>query len=154
MPAKIKPGQEFLGIGLIGPLREGSTGEFETAAGKELVASAIKAILSTPKRFQTQTVFKAPKRFMRDDFGSNLDAVRHESLDENTVNLMEALIVDAVEEWEPRVEIADVQSRLLHEQNEIQTHVEYKLKGTNETGNLTIIRNAQGKIVFKQLEAT
>lgn len=151
MSSKIKPGEEFIGIGFVGPLSQGSTGEFIYEAGKGLVASAIRAIFSTQRRHKTLATFIAPERFMRDDFGSNLKLLKHENVDENSIDLLESLLIDAVERWEPRAEVTGIESKILDDGESIQSDLSWRLKGTDQQDNLTIIRNAQGKLIFKSL---
>lgn len=146
---KIKAGEEFLGIGLIGPLKQSPSGEFEVRAGKELVKESIKAILSTESRFQGLGFFVAPERFMRDDFGVVSKPLKHESLDDEFIALVESRYIEAVERWEPRAVIVNAETTLFEERNASETRLEYELVGTNVRDNLVVIRNAQGKIIFR-----
>ena len=77
MPAKIKQGEEFLGIGLVGPLKKSPEGDFVTKAGAALVAEAWKAILSTQRKVGQRRNYIAGERFMRDGFGTNVKSLKH-----------------------------------------------------------------------------
>lgn len=148
---KIKPGEEFLGIGYVAPLNRSSTGEWEVAAGIALVAASIKAILSTKAKFQNQAVYAAGERFMRDDFGSQAHLVRHENLDDDTVALVESYYVDAVERWEPRAYIKEIRTEIDELKYRLTTFLRFGVVGTTEEGNLVIIRDTNGNIVFREL---
>jgi phage baseplate assembly protein W len=149
---KMKPGEEFLGIGLYGPLRIGSSGEFDTKAGRDLVVESVKAILSTTARYKAQNYFISGQRFMRDDFGCTSKVLKHENLDDNLVALAESIYVEAIEKWEPRVEITGVRSEIDEVKQSLTTLLSLKLRGTNQTANLVVIRDSRGQINFKNLE--
>ncbi|GAB1376902.1 GPW/gp25 family protein [Lactococcus petauri] len=150
---KVKIGEEFLGIGLYGPLRIGSSGEFDTKAGKEIVAESIKAILSTTSRFKSQGFFISGQRFMRDDFGCPQKILKHENLDDNLIALAESIYIEAIEKWEPRVVITGIRSQINEFQQSISTLIETLLKDTNETLNVVVIRDTKGQLNFKVLQA-
>ena len=146
---QIKPGEEFLGIGFVAPLRRGSTGEFECKAGRDLVAAAVKAILSTKARFVSENTFVSGERFMRDSFGSQAHIMRHENIDDNNIALLESFYVEAIETWEPRAFVRSIRTRVEEFQEKIETTVNVELLGTNQSFNLVIIRNAQGEVTFR-----
>jgi len=144
---RIKPGEEYLGIGLIGPLQESHTGDFATLAGLDLVKASWKAILSTQLRFSVSRSFTAPERFMRDEFGCNVKSLKHENVDDGLVELAEAIYVEALQTWEPRSQVTRISSELLDEG--LETQIDGLIVGTNEPFNLVVIRNAAGKIIFR-----
>lgn len=150
---KIKTGEEFLGIGLYGPLRIGSSGEFDTKAGRELVAESIKAILSTTSRFKSKGFFISGQRFMRDDFGCPQKTLKHENLDDNLIALAESIYIEAIEKWEPRVLITGIKSQIDEFNQSVSTLIETLLKDTNEPLNVVIIRDTKGRLNFKVLQA-
>ncbi len=147
MPTDVKPGEEFLGVGLIGPISESHTGDLQTASGAALVMESWKAILSTQSRFESRGTFVAPERFMRDLVGCNLKMLKHENADDSLVDLMQAIIADALTRQEPRATITGMDSKIDGES--IQTIIYGKLVGTNQPINLVVIRNSAGKIIFK-----
>lgn len=149
MATGIKPGEEYLGIGLTAPLRESHTGDLATEAGKNLIAAAWAAILQTQCRSKTTKGFVAPGRFMRDQFGTNFKGFKHENVDDDTVTLLEANYVEALTNWEKRAFVTSIESKL--EGETIQTLIGGAIVGTNEPFNLVVIRNANGKIITKKV---
>lgn len=150
---KIKAGEEFLGIGLYGPLRIGSNGEFAVKAGRELVAESIKAILSTTSRFKARGFFMSGQRFMRDEFGCPQKTLKHENLDDNLIALAESIYVEAIEKWEPRATITGITSEINEFEQSLSTRIDTLLKDTNEALNIVVIRDKKGQLNFKVLEA-
>lgn len=146
---KIKPGEEFLGIGIVGPLKISSTGEFVVKAGRELVVESVKAILGTKAALKTLNNFVASERFFRGSFGNTGYQLRHENIDDNLVALSEAIYVEAIVLWEPRVTITNVTSKVDEVAQSLETQIEMQLVGTNDVANLVIIRNSRGQVTFR-----
>lgn len=146
MTISIKAGEEFLGIGLFGPLRISHTGEFQVKAGLDLVIESVRAILSTNSKFKSQGFFVSGERFMRDDFGTPFKPIRHENLDESTMDLVEAIYVDSIEKWEPRAVVKGITTRINEFEESLTTEINVSLVGTNQTGNLVVIRDKDGRV--------
>lgn len=144
MTVKIKAGEEFLGIGLFGPLRIDHTGEFEVKAGRDLVVESVRAILETTGKFVSETNFVAGERFMRGALGTTIKTMRHENLDDDTIDLAESIYIEAIEQFEPRAFVKDITSKVKGES--LETEITLELEGANTTANLVVIRDARGRI--------
>ncbi|MEE8150654.1 MAG: GPW/gp25 family protein [Nitrosomonadaceae bacterium] len=152
MPAKIKPGEEFLGIGLVGPLTKSPEGDFETKAGAPLVAEAWKAILSTQRSVGQRRNFIAGERFMRDDFGTNIKSLKHMNMDDDMVAFMEAEFVEALEKHEARAVVSNIRTEMDEVNQVTRTFINGTVIGSNDKVNLVIIRDSKGKLSFSSLE--
>lgn len=153
MPAKIEPGQEFIGIGIAAPLRQGSTGEFETAAAIELVRSSYRHILGTQRRVKNTKRFIAPGRFFRDEFGTNTRSFKHDPVTPKTLTLLETNYVQSLNRIEKRAVVTSIKSSLDEDNYEIKTLINFKLRKTNQSGNIVVIRDSRGNITFSALES-
>lgn len=152
MATKVNPGEEYLGIGLYGPLRIGSSGDLDVKAGIDLIAESVKAIISTGSRFKNEQYFISGQRFMRDDFGSTQRVLKHENLDENTVALAESIYIEAIEKWEPRAIVGDISTEIDLNAQKLKTRITIKAKGTNDKKNIVVIRDSKGRIDFESIE--
>lgn len=142
-------GEEFLGVGPKVPITQSDVGEFKMLAGRELVVASVFSILQTKATFRSSDFFACGERFMRDDFGQRAYTARHDNLDDQMIALVESHWIEAIERWEPRVEITSVRTEVNGEN--MVTDIEMLLKATNESANLVIIRDSQGKVKLKQL---
>lgn len=152
MPAKIKPGEEFLGIGLIGPLKKSPEGDFVTKAGRDLVAESWKTILSTQRSVGSKRNFISGERFMRDGFGTNIKSLKHMNIDDDMVALMEAEFVEALEKNESRATVTNISTEMDGLKQATRTFINGIIKETNEKVNLVIVRDSKGKLSFSSLE--
>lgn len=139
---------EFLGSGLIGPLVEGSTGEFVHAEGLALVKASIIAILGTQCRVKNARYFVAGERFMRDEFGCNTGPLKHESLDDELVALAESNYMEALGLWERRAVVTAMSTSLDQDAQAMATRIDFRLRQANAKGNVVVIRDAQGQLSF------
>ena len=152
MPAKIKQGEEFLGIGLVGPLKKSPEGDFVTKAGAALVAEAWKAILSTQRKVGQRRNYIAGERFMRDGFGTNVKSLKHMNMDDDMVAFMEAEFVESLDKNEPRATVTNIRTELDQLNQITRTLINGIVKGSNDKVNLVIIRDSKGKLSFDSLE--
>lgn len=112
------PIQNFIGQGIIFPL-EIVNGSSPLRSGFDLLQSSITTILS----------WKLGRRFLLTQFGSALDQLLEEPNDASTANDINIFVVDAVSQWEQRVE--KVSSVLIvKSQTEIDVEVTFQIKGT------------------------
>jgi Bacteriophage baseplate protein W len=120
------PGREFLGSGWRFPPRVDASGALTWASGEDNVAQSVWIILATARG----------EREMRPTFGCGLQetvfapnspASRAELAD----RARQALI-----EWEPRIEVLDIEVSSPDEPNLQLIEVEYRIRSTNTVQNL------------------
>ena len=118
---------DLLGSGLAFPLQVDRRGGIALATGEQDVDQAIELILST-----------APgERPMRPEFGCGVHDFVFDTIDAATVGRMETEIRQALDRWEPRIEVQDVDfdlSRMLDGQ--LVINIGYRIRSTNHKRNL------------------
>ena len=118
---------EILGSGLAFPLQVDRRGALALAHDETDVDQAIHLILAT-----------APgERPMRPEFGCSVHEFVFETIDAGTVAQMETEIRDALDRWEPRVEVVDVTFDLDGAgRGELVIEIAYRVRATNHMRNL------------------
>jgi phage baseplate assembly protein W len=118
---------ELLGSGLSFPLSVDRRGGIALAAGEQDVDQAIEIILST-----------APgERPMRPEFGCGVHDFVFDTIDATTVAQMEAEVRDALDHWEPRIEVIAVDFDLSGvDRGELLINIAYRMRSTNHIRNL------------------
>jgi uncharacterized protein len=122
----------ILGSGLAFPLRVDARGSLALAHEDEDVREAIAVILGT-----------APgERPMRPEFGCGIHDYVFESVDSQTVGRLEQAVREALDRWEPRIDVLEVEFTV--EQSAeggmvndlVVIDVSYRLRATNDMRNL------------------
>ena len=118
---------EILGSGIAFPLQVDRRGGIALAHDETDVDQAIHLILST-----------APgERPMRPEFGCGVHEFVFDTVDATTVARMEDEIRAALDRWEPRVEVVDVDFDLAAvDRGELVITITYRLRATNHVRNL------------------
>jgi Bacteriophage baseplate protein W len=118
---------EILGSGVAFPLQVDRRGGIALARDETDIDQAILLILGT-----------APgERPMRPEFGCGVHDFVFDTIDAGTVARMETEIRAALDRWEPRVEVTDVQFDLDGtERGELVIHITYRVRATNHVRNL------------------
>ena len=118
---------EIIGSGLAFPLQVDRRGGIALARDETDIEQAIELILGT-----------APgERPMRPEFGCGVHDFVFDSIDATTVGKMELAIRDALDRWEPRIEVTDVSFDLDHaDRGELLIIITYRLRATNHMRNL------------------
>jgi hypothetical protein len=118
---------EILGSGVAFPLQVDRRGGIALAHDETDVDQAIQLILGT-----------APgERPMRPEFGCGVHDFVFDTIDAGTVARMETEIRSALDRWEPRIEVADVDFELSGvERGELLINIAYRLRATNHMRNL------------------
>ena len=118
---------EILGSGVAFPLQVDHRGAVALATGHEDIDQAINLILST-----------APgERPMRPEFGCEIHDYLFDTLDANTVAKMEEAIRAALQRWEPRVEVQQVEFDLSGvDEGRLAFTLRYTVRATNHRRNL------------------
>lgn len=90
--------QDFIGKGVVLPLKL-ENGKPPLVSGFDLIRASIVMVLSWP--YAT--------RFFLKEFGSRLEELLEEPNDDVLFSLIETFVVDTLKEWEPRVELTQLE---------------------------------------------
>src|ERR671918_3097656 len=113
---------EILGSGVAFPLQVDRRGGIALASDETDVDQAIHLILSTAKG----------ERPMRPEFGCGVHDFVFDTIDAATVARMETEIRAALDRWEPRIEVLDIEFDLSHtDRGELLILISYRLRATN-----------------------
>lgn len=120
------PGTDHIGRGWSFPLRLTVGGDFGLVSGTEELDAAIRLILGT-----------APgERVLRPDFGCAMWLQTFAPLTPGTLGLVQEAAREALERWEPRIELESVTGELDHENACIAITVHYRVPATNDHRSL------------------
>jgi phage baseplate assembly protein W len=117
----------ILGSGVSVPLSVDRRGDLALVSGEQDVDQAIAIILST-----------APgERPMRPEFGCGVHDYVFDTIDAATVGRMTVEIRDALDRWEPRIEVEDVDFDLTEvDAGTLNINITYRIRSTNQLRNL------------------
>jgi phage baseplate assembly protein W len=117
----------FIGRGIAFPMRVDHTGAIATVSGPEDIDRSIVMVVSTARG----------ERLMRPQFGCAIWEQLFEPINANSLGLMAQAVRDAISQWEPRVELEDVQATADPETNgRVDIEVTYRVRATNSRRNL------------------
>jgi phage baseplate assembly protein W len=118
----------FIGSGWAFPLRINGRGGIELSRGERDIEEAIQLILSTP----------VGERRMRPQFGcASVHELAFATNDASTHGQIVADVREALDLWEPRIEVLDVRADLdPDEPAQVRVELEYRLRVTNQRRNL------------------
>src|SRR5438093_1173236 len=117
----------ILGSGVSFPLGVDRVGSMSLAHGEEDIEQAIAVILST-----------APgERPMRPEFGCRVHDFIFDNIDAATVGQMDLAIRDALDRWEPRIVVVDIDYDLTDQaEGRLEVLITYRVRATNNERNL------------------
>ena len=117
----------FLGRGWAFPVDVNAAGTVEYAEAEQKILESIQLILATAQG----------ERLMRPDFGSRLRELVFAPLDASTRSLASRYATEALVEWEPRIDVLQVNARTDSAQaGVLLIEVEYRVRATNSVFNL------------------
>jgi phage baseplate assembly protein W len=118
---------EFIGAGWAFPLRTDRTGSIALVTREREIEESIRLILAT-----------APgERPMRPEFGCAIHDFIFAPADAATAGQIAYAVRSALDRWEPRIELVDVQVRFdAADEGTLYIHVQYAIRGTNDPRNL------------------
>lgn len=126
--------QSFLGQGFAFPFTF-KDGQVQQAEGDDLVAQSIIQILATRKG----------ERLMRPDYGCGINELVFAANNSTTATQFEFLVRDALDKFEPRIEVLTVKAIAdSSNRNQLNIHLEYKVKAINSSRNLVYPFYLQG----------
>jgi len=118
----------FLGRGWARPVAlDRRTGLVEAVEHEEDIRQSIRIILET-----------APgERVMRPNFGCGIHEMVFTALDSTTIQLIRSAVEEALRRCEARIDVSDVTvSEEAAENGQLLIELEYRVRRTNQTGNL------------------
>jgi phage baseplate assembly protein W len=118
---------DIIGTGIAFPLRVDRLGGLALSTGDTDVQEAIELILGT-----------APgERPMRPEFGCGIHNHVFANIDASTLAKIEVDIREALDRWEPRIEVLDVDPDLSEmDDGVLRIDITYQLRATNDIRNL------------------
>jgi len=117
----------FIGRGITFPMGVDHTGSISLTSGPDDLDRSIRVVLAT-----------APgERLMRKDFGCRIWELLFEPVNANTLGLMAQSVREAVAQWEPRVDLEEV-NVIPDDDNPamVRIAVSYRVRTTNDRRNL------------------
>ena len=119
--------RNFLGTGWHFPIDPDESGSIETATAEADVRESIRIILGTSKG----------ERVMRPEFGCGIHDFAFATVNTTTLTMIRTSVEDALVEWEPRIEVrnVDVSTDRL-DAGRLLITVEYLIRRSNVEGNL------------------
>jgi phage baseplate assembly protein W len=117
----------FVGRGIAFPMRVDASGSLALVSGVADIEKSMRIIIGT-----------APgERPMRPEFGCRIWELLFEPINTNTLGLMETVVEEALQRWEPRVEITSVTADAVDPSNgAVDISIAYVIASTNESRNL------------------
>jgi phage baseplate assembly protein W len=126
-PPEVVPDADFIGRGLVWPLGVDHTGAIGLTQGAQDLDRSIRVVLAT-----------APgERVMRPLFGCRIWELLFEPVNANLLGLMAEAVRDALAQWEPRVDVEEVD--VVPDPDDaslVRIAVKYRVKATNDERNL------------------
>ncbi len=119
-------GEDFIGHGWAFPAAISRSGTVRLVGGLEEVDAAIRMILSTVPG----------ERVMRPDFGCAMWELLFAPITASTLGLIEQAVREALERWEPRIELQTVTATGEQATGTVHIAVAYRSKSTNDVRNL------------------
>jgi phage baseplate assembly protein W len=119
--------KKFLGTGWKFPVRVTPGGGFAFSQGEQNVEEAIWIVLDTAKG----------ERQMLPRFGCGIHDLVFAPNNPSTRGIVQHLVKDALTEWEPRIDVLDVNVNAAPgEENTMLIRVDYRIRSNNAFGNL------------------
>lgn len=118
---------DFIGRGILFPLRVDQAGSIALGRGVDDIDASIRmAIVTAPG-----------ERVMRPQFGCRIWDLMFEPINANTLGLMAEAVRDTVSQWEPRVDLEDLEVEPdLAQPGRVMIRLAYRVRATNDRRNL------------------
>jgi phage baseplate assembly protein W len=117
---------DFIGAGWAFPAAISTTGSVRLVTGAPEIDAAIRMILSTVPG----------ERVMRPDFGCSMWDQLFEPVSASTLGLIEQAVREALDRWEPRIELEKVQAAGDRATGVVRIGLSYRIRATNDSRNL------------------
>lgn len=116
---------DFLGRGWTYPLAV-QRGSVRSSGGEDSIRDSIILILSTARG----------ERVMRPDFGCRLNELVFSPNTMSTATLLRSFIEEALQNWEPRIEVDDITVTPRSDRSELEVSIDYSIRASNSKYNL------------------
>jgi phage baseplate assembly protein W len=126
---------QVYGNGLAYPLQLGAQG-LGQAAGRARIEQSIRIILGT----------QYGERVMRPRFGGNLKSLVFAPNNASTANLARYYVTDALNQWEPRIDVLGVTVTNDNLARVLLIDIQYQLRATGDAHNLVYVLNLEGSL--------
>ena len=117
---------DFLGKGFAYPLDLHAQKGIKVSRQAQKIKESIRIILGT----------QYGERLMRPNFGCNLRSLVFAPNNATTANLARFYVEEGLKNWEPRILLEEILVENKNEENYLLIHIHYRIKSTNEPGNL------------------
>jgi uncharacterized protein len=117
---------DFIGSGWGFPTTISRAGSVRLVSGVDEIDAAIRLILSTVPG----------ERVMRPDFGCSMWTLVFAPLTSATLGLVEQSVKEAVERWEPRIDLEKVHATADQGTGTVHIELAYRIRATNDVRNL------------------
>ena len=117
---------DFIGAGWSFPTSITPAGTIRLITGAEEIDAAIRMILSTIPG----------ERVMRPEFGCRMWSLIFAPLTAGTLGQIEQYVREALDRWEPRIDVDRVEALADQESAEVKIELDYRLGATNDVRNL------------------
>lgn len=117
----------YLGTGLAFPMQVNTRGEIALVSGAEDVEQSIRIILGT----------RPGERVMRPTFGCKAHDLLFEVRDATTASLLKKYVLDALNFWEPRIQVLQVEVLLDDDlDGSLQVEINYEIKAIHDVRSI------------------
>jgi phage baseplate assembly protein W len=120
------PMASYLGSGIGFPIKTSITGALQLSAAGQNLEESIHVILRT----------SVGERLYRPDFGSRLSELVFAPLNTNTLLLLRLYIEEALEAWEPRIELDEILTDPDPVHGRVDITIHYHPKGSHDSRSL------------------
>jgi phage baseplate assembly protein W len=117
---------DFIGSGWGFPAAISRAGSVRLVSGTEELDASIRMILSTVPG----------ERVMRPDFGCAIWSLVFAPLTASTLGLIEQSVREALQRWEPRIELEQVDAVPDNDTGAVHIELAYRIRATNDRRNL------------------
>ena len=130
------PRREYVGQGLTFPLNVNSRGHLALTTGTDNIEQSIQVILET----------MPGERVMRPDYGCDIYRLIFAPNDDTTAGLAIHYVRQALERWEPRIQVLRVDTeRSLETPDQLDILIEYRILATQQVQVLPFSINLAGE---------
>lgn len=116
----------FLGRGWSFPVAADASGDIAIVTYEDDIRQSVRIILGT----------SPGERAMRPDFGAGLRDLMFSPINTTTMSLVRQRVLQALVEWEPRIDTVTVQVTAQQGQGVLQIAMNYRVRATNTFYNL------------------
>lgn len=125
---------DFIGTGYAFPLQIGGDGKFKLVSGDEKINASLAAIFTTP----------TGSRIMLREFGWRGHELNFENPDDVVIELARFYSVEAIERWEPRIEVTEDDVEIEIDEDVMLVRITYSVRDSNVEGNFVYPHHRKG----------